>query len=66
VDFEAAVTGVVTCLNNVGPGLGLLGPSCNFSAMTIFSKLVLSADMLLGRLELFPILILAVPSVWKK
>jgi len=66
VDFEAAVTGVVTCLNNVGPGLGLLGPSCNFSALTAFSKLVLSADMLLGRLELFPILILAVPSVWKK
>ncbi|MGI6029260.1 MAG: TrkH family potassium uptake protein [Candidatus Heteroscillospira sp.] len=66
VNFEATVTGVVTCLNNVGPGLGLIGPVCNFSEFTAFSKIILAIDMLLGRLELFPILILAVPSAWKK
>ena len=66
VDFEASVTAVVTCLNNVGPGLGLVGPTCNFAEFSVFSKLLLSADMLLGRLELFPILILACPSAWKK
>lgn len=66
VDFEATVTSVVTCLNNVGPGLGLIGPVSNFSAFTPFSKIVLAVNMLLGRLELFPILILAVPSAWKK
>ena len=66
VDFEATITSVVTCLNNVGPGLGLVGPTCNFSAFTPFSKIILSINMLLGRLELFPILILAAPSAWKK
>ena len=66
VDFEATMTSVVTCLNNVGPGLGLVGPISNFSQFSDFSKIVLSLDMLLGRLELFPILILAVPSAWKK
>jgi len=66
VDFEATMTSVVTCLNNVGPGLGLIGPTCNFSEFSVFSKLVLAANMLLGRLELYPILILAFPSAWKK
>lgn len=65
-NFETTVTAVVTCLNNVGPGLGMVGPMCNFSQFTDFSKIILSIDMLLGRLELFPILILAVPSAWKK
>ena len=66
VDFETNITAVITCLNNVGPGLGLIGPELNFSQFSIFSKIVLSINMLLGRLELFPILILAVPSAWKK
>ena len=66
VDFESALSGVATCFNNVGPGLGLFGPICNFSELTDFSKIILSIDMLLGRLELYPILILFVPSAWKK
>ncbi len=66
VDFEANITSVITCLNNVGPGLGIIGPVSNFSEFSVASKLVLSVNMLLGRLELFPILILMFPSAWKK
>ena len=58
---------VTTCLNNVGPGLGsLIGPAGNFSTFNTVSKLILILDMLLGRLEIFPILILFTPIAWKK
>lgn len=57
-DIATSVTAVITCLNNVGPGLGEIGPSGNFHAFSGFSKLVLCADMLLGRLEIFPLLML--------
>lgn len=57
-DFETTTTAVVSCFNNIGPGLGMVGPTGNFSAFSIFSKLVLSANMLLGRLEIFPMLVL--------
>ena len=50
--------------NNVGPGLGLVGPAGNFSGFSNLSKLVLSFDMLAGRLELIPMLMIFVPSVW--
>lgn len=66
LSVEETVSAVTTCFNNVGPGFGSLGPSGNFSAISDFSKIVLSVDMLLGRLELFPILLLLVPSVWRK
>lgn len=56
----------LTCLSNVGPGLGALGPSGNFADLSLFSKLVLSVEMLFGRLEFFPLLILFSPSTWKK
>ncbi len=59
-------TGVLTCLNNVGPGLEQLGPTCNFSHLSDLSKLVLTADMLIGRLEIFPILILFSRTTWKR
>ena len=49
---------VLSCLNNIGPGMELVGPTCNFSIFGTFSKLVLILDMLLGRLEIFPILVL--------
>ena len=65
-DFETTVTAMISCLNNIGPGLGLVGPTGNFSEFSILSKLVLSADMLLGRLEIFPILMLFTPSLWRK
>ncbi len=59
-------TSVVTCINNVGPGLGTVGPVSNFSALSDLSKIVLSVNMLAGRLELYPVLILLSPRVWKK
>ena len=57
---------VATCLNNVGPGLGGVGPVNNFSSLSDISKFVLSFDMLAGRLEIFPILLLFAPSQWRK
>jgi len=65
-DFETTVTAVIATLNNIGPGLGMVGASGNFSQFSVLSKLVLSADMLFGRLELFPVMLLFVPSVWKR
>ena len=65
-DFVTNFTAVATCFNNVGPGLGGVGPTRNFTAYSDFSKLLLSANMLLGRLELYPILAIFVPSTYKK
>jgi len=64
--FETNLTAVFACLNNIGPGLDQVGPTSNFSAYSNFSKIVLSVDMLLGRLEIFPIIITCMPSVWKR
>lgn len=65
-DFTTNFTAVTATLNNIGPGLELVGPTQNFSIFSPFSKCVLIFDMLAGRLELFPILILLAPSCWKK
>lgn len=66
-DFETGLTAVVTCINNVGPGLGeIVGPVGNFSTFSDFSKIVLSLDMLLGRLEIFPILFLFSPRLLRR
>ena len=64
--LETTVTAVVACMNNIGPGLDLVGPMGNYAAFSNFSKLVLSADMLIGLLELFPMLMLFVPAMWKR
>ncbi len=64
--FEDNFTAVVACLNNIGPGLGMVGPAGNFASFSALSKLVLSFDMLAGRLELFPILLLFSRSTWKR
>lgn len=66
LSWETTITAVIACFNNIGPGLDLVGPMGNYSHFTYFSKIVLSFDMLLGRLEIFPILMLFLPSVWKK
>ena len=64
--FEVNVTAVISCMNNIGPGLGMVGPAGNFSAFSAFSKLLLSFDMLAGRLEFLPILLLLSPKTWKR
>ena len=65
-DFTTTFTSVVATLNNIGPGLGMVGPSGNFAFFGDFSKLVFIFDMLAGRLELFPMLVLFAPSTWRK
>ena len=59
-------TAVLTCFNNIGPGLEAVGPASNFASYGVISKLVLCLDMLLGRLEIFPILVLFSRSTWKR
>lgn len=63
-DLIANFTAIAATLNNVGPGLTQVGPTCNFGFFNAFSKLVLIFDMLAGRLELFPMLLLFSPAVW--
>lgn len=65
-DFETNLTAIVSCFNNVGPGFGDIGPTMSFSGYSDVSKLVLSAAMLLGRLEIIPLLIAISPSTWLK
>ena len=65
-DFTTNFTAVVSCLNNIGPGLNRVGPAQNFSIFSPLSKIVLIFDMLAGRLELFPLMILFMPSTWRK
>ena len=59
-------TAVAATLNNIGPGLELVGPTQNFALFSPLSKCVLMFDMLAGRLELFPMLVILLPSCWKK
>ena len=59
------ISAVLACFNNIGPGLEAVGPTCNFYAYSGFSKVVLILDMLAGRLEIFPILVLFTRSTWR-
>lgn len=65
-DFTTNVTAVISCFNNIGPGLNVVGPMGNFGGFSIFSKLVLSLDMLFGRLEILPMLVLFSARSWAK
>ncbi len=65
-DFATNMTAVTTCLSNVGPGLNMAGPTESLVFFSPFSKLLLCLVMLLGRLEIFPILMLFTPSIWRK
>lgn len=65
-DMVTSFTAVATTLNNVGPGLELVGPSANFAFLSPLSKIVLMFDMLAGRLEIFPMLLLFAPRTWMK
>ena len=64
--FGTTFTAVVSCIGNVGPGLELVGPMGNYSAFSALSKLVLTLCMIVGRLELLPILVLFSKSAWSR
>lgn len=66
LDDRTAFSAVATCMAGIGPGLGTVGPVSNFAHLTEFAKGLLSLDMLIGRLEIYTILMLFVPAFWKK
>ena len=65
-DFTTNFTAVAATINNIGPGLSMVGPTGNFGQFSVFSKVVLMFDMLAGRLELLPMIVLFSPMVWSK
>ncbi len=66
LSLETNFTAVMACLNNIGPGLDLVGPTGNYAHFSDLSKLVLMLNMLLGRLEIFPLLIMLSPHTWRR
>jgi trk system potassium uptake protein TrkH len=64
--FETNFTAAATCLNNVGPGFGNVGPASSFAGYSDFSKVVLSFAMLLGRLEIIPMILIFSPRTWRR
>ena len=65
-DLETNLFATISCFNNVGPGFGMVGPLGNYSPYSPVIKLFLCAGMLLGRLEIYPMLLLFVPAAWRK
>lgn len=65
-DFTTNFTAVAATLNNIGPGLAKVGPTCNFNCYSGFSKIILMFNMLAGRLELFPMILVIMPGTWKR
>ena len=65
-DLETNISVAASCVNNIGPGLGAAGPASSYALFSPFSKLLLSATMLLGRLEIFPLILTFSPSTWVK
>jgi len=66
LDFISAFSAVIACINNMGPGLGVVGPASNYQGLTDFQTWVCSLAMLLGRLEIFSVLVLFTPVYWRK
>ena len=66
LDFISAFTAVIACINNMGPGLGVVGPASNYQGLSDFQTWVCSLAMLLGRLEIFSVLVLFTPAFWRK
>jgi trk system potassium uptake protein TrkH len=66
VDLLTAFTAVAACIGNIGPGLGEVGPVDNYAGIPTLGKWVLSFCMLLGRLEIYTVLVLLVPEFWRK
>ncbi len=65
-DLTTTTTAVIACINNIGPGLGEVGPVGNYSTFSDFGKILLSFNMLVGRLEIFPMLLLFYPRTWSR
>ena len=65
-DMETSVSAVAACINNIGPGFGMVSPVGNFSGFSDFNKIVLTLDMLIGRLEVYPMLLLISPAIWRR
>jgi trk system potassium uptake protein TrkH len=66
LDFVTSFSGVVASINNLGPGLDVVGPSGNYQSLTDFQTWVCTIAMLLGRLEIFSVLVLFTPAFWRK
>jgi trk system potassium uptake protein TrkH len=66
LDFITAFTAVIACINNAGPGLGAVGPATNYQSLSDYEIWVLTFTMLLGRLEVFSLLILFTPGFWRR
>ncbi|RZI96346.1 MAG: TrkH family potassium uptake protein, partial [Rubrivivax sp.] len=66
MDLETAFSAVIVCVNNIGPGLGSVGPSGSFEGLSAFQHWVLSFGMLIGRLELLTVLVLLTPQFWRQ
>jgi trk system potassium uptake protein TrkH len=66
LDFISSFSAVIACINNAGPGLGVVGPASNFGVLTDFQTWVCTVAMLIGRLEIFTVLILFTPAFWKR
>ncbi len=66
LDFLSALTAAIACITNTGPGLGVVGPAGNYASLNDFQKWVCTAAMLLGRLELFTLLVVFTPAFWKR
>ena len=66
MDFISAFTAIIASINNAGPGLGVVGPASNYQGLTDFQTWVCSLAMLLGRLEIFTVLVLLTPTFWRK
>ncbi len=65
LDVVTAFTAVIACVNNIGPGLGEVGPAVNYSSLSDFQTWVCTLGMLLGRIELLPVLVLCTPQFWR-
>ena len=66
MDLVSAFSAVIACIGNIGPGLATVGPSANFADLSDFAKWTLTGLMLLGRLEIYPVLVLFIPDFWRK
>lgn len=65
-DITTNFTAIAATINNIGPGLGKVGPAGNFGSFSWFSKYVMMFDMLVGRLEIFPMMALFLPATWRR